>query len=115
MPVKRNKQKQENKKGDANRGARIFKNQCGVCHSSSHHTVGPGLEGVVGAQIASAEGFTYSGALAARTTQKWTHENLNKWLKAPSDFVPGNAMAYSGLASQKDRSDIIAYLTTLVQ
>ena len=76
--------------------------------------MGPGLEGVVGANIASAEGFSYSNALAAKTTQKWTPDNLNKWLKAPSDFVPGNAMAYSGLASQKDRADIIAYLGTML-
>ena len=109
MPKKSKKQT----KGDPNRGEKIFKNQCGVCHQQGSHTVGPGLEGVVGAQIASAEGFGYSTALLQKTQTKWTADNLNKWLKAPSDFVPGNAMAYSGLASQKDRADIIAYLATM--
>ena len=60
MPAKR---KKGNTKGDPNRGEKIFKNQCGVCHLQGQHTVGPGLEGVVGANIASAEGFAYSSAL----------------------------------------------------
>ena len=58
--------KKQKKMGDAKKGEKIFKNQCGVCHQSNHHTVGPGLDGVVGSNIASAEGFTYSAAILSR-------------------------------------------------
>ena len=62
------KLKQKNMKGgDARKGEKIFKNQCGVCHQSNHHTVGPGLDGVVGSNIGSAEGFTYSTAILSRS------------------------------------------------
>ena len=41
---------------------------------------------------------------------KWTDGNLDKWFKSPADFAPGNAMAFAGIASGKDRSDLIAFL-----
>ena len=74
------------------------------------HSVGPALGGLPGTNIAAAEGFAYSNALQSKATLKWTDGNLDKWLTAPSKFAPGNAMAFAGLGSQKDRADIIAYL-----
>jgi cytochrome c len=41
---------------------------------------------------------------------KWTDGNLDKWLKGPSGFAPGNSMAFAGLTSQKDRADVISFL-----
>lgn len=74
------------------------------------HSTGPALGGIGGANIASGEGFNYSSALAAKATLKWTDGNLDKWLKAPAEFAPGNGMAFAGIASVKDRSDLIAFL-----
>ena len=74
------------------------------------HSVGPALGGLPGQNIASSEGFAYSGALSSKATIKWTDGNLDKWLKSPSGFAPGNAMAFAGIANPKDRADIIAYL-----
>ena len=41
---------------------------------------------------------------------KWTDNNLDKWLASPAGFAPGNAMAFAGIGSAKDRADLIAYL-----
>ena len=57
------------------------------------------------------DGFTdifFSGALAGKG--KWTDKNLDKYLKSPADYAPGNAMAFAGVPNAKDRADIIAYL-----
>lgn len=105
MPPKKKKAS-----GNAANGEKVFKNLCGVCHSLSSHSVGPALGGIPGQNIASAEGFSYSGALSSKATIKWTDNNLDKWLKSPSGFAPGNAMAFAGIANPKDRADIIAYL-----
>ena len=57
-------------------------------------------------------GFNYSAALKA-VTGTWTFDELNKWLTDPRALVPGTAMTFAGLASEKQRADIIAYLDTL--
>ena len=44
---------------------------------------------------------------------KWTFAALNKWLTDPRTDVPGTAMTFAGLSSEKQRADVIAYLDTL--
>ena len=113
--------KKKKASGDAAKGERVFKNLCGVCHSLSvsteliiyvyqAHSTGPALGGIGGANIASSDGFSYSSSLSSKATLKWSAANLDRWLKAPADFAPGNAMAFSGIPSVKDRADLIAYL-----
>ena len=96
--------------GDAAKGENIFKSLCMACHSLSAHSTGPALGGLAGENIASQDGFAYSSALSQKATIKWTDGNLDKWLKAPADFAPGNSMAFAGIASAKDRADLIAFL-----
>ena len=99
------------KAGDATKGEKIFKNLCAVCHSFSGHGQGPNLKGVVGSEPASKEGFGYSSAHQGLKGKKWNNGNLDKYLKSPADYAPGNAMAFAGLANAKDRADVIAYLS----
>merc|ERR1712100_520387 len=96
--------------GDASKGEKVFKNLCGVCHSLSSNSTGPALGGIGGSNIASNEGFSYSSALSSKATMKWSAANLDRWLKSPSDFAPGNAMAFAGIPSAEDRSDLVAFL-----
>ncbi|CAI2380224.1 unnamed protein product [Moneuplotes crassus] len=96
--------------GNPGKGEKIFKNLCAVCHSLTSHGTGPALAGLAGTNIAGQDGFSYSGALSGKATLKWTDANMNKWLKSPADFAPGNAMAFAGIPSAKDRLDLIAYL-----
>ena len=71
---------------------------------------GPNLKGVFGSDPASKEGFTYSGAMQALKGKTWKDGTLDKYLKSPADYAPGNAMAFAGIANAKDRGDVIAYL-----
>ena len=104
------KKKKKVAAGDATKGERLFKNLCGVCHSLIRHETGPCLAGVGESNIASCEGFAYSEALTSRALDNWSAANLGKWLKSPSDFAPGNTMAFAGIPSAKDRADLVAYL-----
>jgi cytochrome c len=42
----------------------------------------------------------------------WTEANIDKWLKSPADYAPGNSMAFAGIPNAKDRADLVAYLKT---
>jgi cytochrome c len=98
----------------AQHGEQIAK-QCEICHNLQEGQgakVGPDLYGVVDRPVASVAGFNYTGALKAKGG-KWTFAALNKWLTDPRADVPGTAMTFAGLSSEKQRADVIAYLDTL--
>ncbi len=73
--------------------------------------IGPDLYGVVGRKIASVEGFNYTPALKAHEGD-WTYEKLDSWLKNPQAFAPGTVMAFPGVADDKKRAAIVAFLRT---
>ena len=97
---------------DAGAGARVF-NKCKACHSveAGEAKVGPSLFGVVDRAQASEE-FGYSASLTG-LGGTWTTDELNAFLTKPSDYAPGTAMSFSGLSKEKDRANVIAYLSTL--
>ncbi len=87
---------------------------CLTCHNlgkGQGNKVGPDLYGVVGRPVASEPGFNYSAALKAKGGT-WTFDALNPWLANPRADVPGTAMTFAGLSSEKQRADIIAYLNS---
>lgn len=95
-------------------GAQIAK-QCGVCHNfqeGAGKKIGPDLYGVVGRKVASQPDFNYTAALKAKGGN-WTFDALNKWLTDPRADVPGTAMTFAGLQSEKQRADVVAYLDSL--
>ena len=65
----------------------------------------------MGSKGASAEDFAYSSALRAANLT-WDLETLDRWLEKPSAVVPGNAMAFSGIANPKDRAALLAYIVS---
>jgi cytochrome c len=97
---------------DAGAGERLWR-QCQACHALNpgQNGVGPYLHGVVGRDIAAADGFSYSDALAS-LDQAWTPENLSGFLENPRGWAPGTAMAYNGMGDVEDRANLIAYLAT---
>ena len=74
------------------------------------HSTGPALGGIGGANIASGEGFSYSSSLSSKATLKWSSANMDRWLASPAGFAPGNAMAFAGMPSGKDRADLVSFL-----
>lgn len=102
---------------DAARGKQLA-DPCFACHTeTSGEEPGPGptLAGVAGAKAASRPNFEYSDAFqgAAAKGVVWTDAALDRFLANPEVDVPKNKMAYPGIASAKDRADIVAYLKTL--
>jgi cytochrome c len=97
---------------DLKRGRLLFI-QCRACHevkAGLPHKVGPNLNGMLGRKAGTAAGFTqYSPALRA-WGQTWDAALLDKWIEKPSSVVPGNSMAFAGLAAARDRAALIAYL-----
>ncbi|MBL8773801.1 MAG: c-type cytochrome [Phenylobacterium sp.] len=90
-------------------GAQLFNLQCKMCHGGS--VMGPALNGVAGAPIASKPGFAYSPGLKNKGGT-WTEANLDAYLKAPSQFAPGTKMLIA-VPSDENRAAIVAYLKTL--
>jgi cytochrome c2 len=89
-------------------GPQLFNMQCKMCHGGS--PIGPPLAGVAGSPIAS-KTYNYSPALKAKGGN-WTDQNLDTFLKAPSQFAPGTKMAIS-VPSEENRAALIGYLKTL--
>jgi cytochrome c len=96
---------------DADRGAKVFV-QCAACHSidkDGEVRVGPNLWGVYGQKAGRSEDFAYSRQLKAAGLT-WDDETLDKWLTAPTKFVPGSLMGFPGLADPEDRKAVIVFL-----
>lgn len=95
-------------------GERVFKTQCGACHSplAGKNLVGPSLHGIVGRHSGTVEGFRYSAANKAANLT-WDQATLDKYLTSPKAMVPGTTMTYVGLKNDTQRGDLIAYLATV--
>lgn len=99
---------------DVSRGEQIAKT-CATCHAFEKGRptkVGPDLWGVVGRAKASVPNFAYSAAMKSQKGD-WTIDDLNIYLKNPKAMVPGTNMNFGGIASAKQRADLIAWLNTL--
>jgi cytochrome c2 len=95
------------------RGQLLFM-QCKACHdveAGVPHKVGPNLNGVFGRTAGRAPGFKFTDA-TAKSGIVWTPANLDTFLKQPGAMIPGNGMAFPGIASDADRAAVIAYLLT---
>lgn len=100
------KQSAEYKRG------RLLFIQCRACHDLQPgpvEKVGPHLGGIVGRPAAKVADFAYSPALTgAKIT--WDQAMLDKWIEKPSAVVPGNIMAFAGIASAADRAALVRYI-----
>ena len=96
-------------------GEGLTKKLCVACHSfdeGGKAGVGPNLYGVVGGPHGHMEGYSYSAAIKGKAGP-WTYDELNVWLLKPAAYAPGTKMGFAGLASEKQRADVIDYLHTL--
>lgn len=98
---------------DPAKGERVY-TKCKACHvlEDGANGVGPYLYGVVGRDIASADGYSYSDALASKEGE-WSPENLSAFLEDPKGWAPGTKMGFAGLKKVEDRANVIAYLESV--
>lgn len=102
--------------GDLDKGKKVF-NKCKACHAvgkGAKNKIGPQLNGITGAEIASVEGYRYSKAFLARKEEGlvWNDAELDAYLLKPRDHTPGTKMSFVGLRKEADRINVIAYLKT---
>ncbi len=92
-------------------GKAIFDRSCASCHSmeQGEARLGPSLAGVVGRKAAAQRGFAYSAALKV-SGKVWTAQELDAFITNSRAAVPGNRMAFPGLANPRDRAALILYL-----
>ena len=95
-------------------GEKIFKTQCGICHTvvAGENRIGPTLFGVVGRPAGSVPGFNYT-ADHKKLGITWDAATLDKYLTNPRAMVPDTSMVYAGLKDDAQRADLVAYLGTL--
>lgn len=86
---------------------------CAGCHvplEGSTTAVGPSLVGLMGRDVASAQGFTdYSPGLQA-LGGKWTRDRLNAFIRDPRAMVPGTTMHFAGIEDDANRELLLDYL-----
>ncbi len=98
---------------DVTRGEQVFK-KCTACHNAEPggaNALGPGLYGVMGAQVAAHPGFAYSPALK-EVGGAWDWDRMSEWLSNPKKFAPGNKMTFAGLSDPQDRADVMLFLNS---
>jgi cytochrome c len=89
--------------------------KCAACHSFEEggpNKIGPALHDVVGRDVASVEGFSYSSALQGKGGV-WDYGSLDAFLTNPKEFAPGTKMAFAGVKKDEERADLIAYLRSI--
>lgn len=100
-------------KGNAEAGMAAFR-KCASCHQvgpSARGGFGPKLSGIIGRKAGSTTDYRYSAAMK-NANIVWTEQNLASFLKAPSDFIPGNNMRFWGIGNAQQVADLLAYLRT---
>jgi cytochrome c len=97
--------------GDAERGAKAFQ-ACAACHSlrPDLNMTGPSLAGVWNRQAGSLANFDRYSPAVKRSGVTWNTQSLDVWLRDPVAFIPDNWMTFSGIADDRTRTDLIAFL-----
>jgi cytochrome c len=96
---------------DAAAGEKVFL-KCKVCHQigeGAKNAVGPVLNGLLGRQSGSIEGYSYSTA-NKNSGITWDEATFREYIKNPRAKIPGTKMVFPGLTNDTEIDSIVAYL-----
>ncbi|HVL78065.1 MAG TPA: cytochrome c family protein [Sphingomicrobium sp.] len=99
--------------GDLAAGEQAFR-KCAACHNvepGGANQLGPGLYGVMGAQIAAHPGYNFSDALRGHGGT-WGWEEMDAWLANPRRFAPGTKMTFAGIANPQERANLMLFMNS---
>ncbi len=91
---------------------------CTICHTlqqGAADLVGPNLFDIVGAPIGGRDRVVYSPSMRALNEAGaiWTLGFLDLFLASPATVIPGTRMGFVGIADERARINLIAYLRSL--
>ncbi|WP_442920697.1 c-type cytochrome [Massilia sp. DD77] len=104
---------QSGSRADPEAGRKVFA-RCANCHQvgpGARNVFGPELNGILGRRAGSLPDYEYSPALR-QAGFAWDEAKLAAFLRDPDAVVPGNAMRFWGLSSERQVADLLAYLRT---
>lgn len=98
---------------DVKAGQAIF-SRCSACHQigpKAQDQFGPHLNGVLQRPAGTVPGHDYTDAMRSSGIV-WDDDSMAEFLRHPEAKVPGTRMRFAGLKSERDISDLIAFLKT---
>jgi len=101
--------------GDARKGADVFAEECGDCHSvvAGKTKKAPSLNGIFGRKAGSVADFSGYSDTMKQSGITWSPEKIDAYVTAPKKVVPACKMKYDGLPDTAARADLIAYLMSV--
>lgn len=92
-------------------GVRAYR-ACVACHALEPglHLSGPSLAGIWMREAGKAQGFRRYSKGLKEAGFAWNEAALDGWLKKPTDMFPDTTMAFEGIADDRVRADLIAFL-----
>jgi len=94
-------------------GQMVFEQKCFGCHAvgdGALNKFGPQLNGLFGRTAGSLPGYTFSKAFR-KFGIPWSKATFAAFIRDPRKAVPGTTMPFSGLKSEQEIADLIAYLS----
>lgn len=101
--------------GDVRKGADVFAEECGDCHSATagKNKKGPSLNGVFGRKAGSVADFSGYSEAMKQSGIVWAPDKVDAYIAQPKKVVTGGKMKYDGLSDAAARADVIAYLMSV--
>lgn len=98
---------------DAAAGEALFKRNCTVCHDVGEGAkikLGPPLNGIDGRAAGSYPGYNNYSEANKTSGITWNEDAFKTYIRSPMTAMPGTRMAFIGLKSDQEITDLWAYL-----